>query len=52
VAKAVGRVKTPRHFLVYRLATPECIEVGRVLHDSMDLTRHLPHDFQPFDPEP
>jgi toxin ParE1/3/4 len=34
-------VKTPRHFLLYR-RSGEIIEVGRILHDSRDLARHLP----------
>lgn len=35
------RVKEPRHFLLYRRRN-ESIEVARILHDSADLTRHLP----------
>lgn len=31
-----------RHFLVYRVAEGRIIEVGRILHDQMDLRRHLP----------
>ena len=42
VAAAIGRVKHPRHFLLYRVRNDGGIEVGRVLHDSMDLDRHLP----------
>lgn len=34
-------VKTPRHFIVYRIATGR-VEVLRILHDSRDLARHLP----------
>jgi toxin ParE1/3/4 len=33
-------VKTPRHFVVYRI-TDVLVEVVRVLHDSRDLARHL-----------
>jgi toxin ParE1/3/4 len=36
-----GRVKSPRHFLVYRIVEDR-IEVLRVLHDSRDLDRHIP----------
>jgi toxin ParE1/3/4 len=36
-----GRVKTPRHFLLYRVAAAH-VEVLRILHDSRDLARHLP----------
>ena len=35
------RVKTPRHFLLYRIA-PGRVEVLRILHDSRDLAQHLP----------
>jgi toxin ParE1/3/4 len=31
-----------RHFLLYRIAKGQIIEVGRILHDQMDLRRHLP----------
>ena len=30
-----------RHFLVFRTASEQTIEVLRLLHDSMDLTRHV-----------
>jgi toxin ParE1/3/4 len=45
VAKRVGRVKSPRHFLLYRMRPDGQIEIGRVLHDSMDLERHLPDEY-------
>jgi len=31
-----------RHFVVFRVADDQCIEVLRLLHDSMDLARHVP----------
>jgi toxin ParE1/3/4 len=31
-----------RHFLLYRVAPGGIIEIGRILHDSMDLPRHPP----------
>lgn len=40
-------VKSPRHFLVYRLGEASIVEVGRVLHDSMDVVRHVTDDFLP-----
>jgi toxin ParE1/3/4 len=52
VSSAAGRVRKPRHFLVYRLAADGALEIGRVLHDSTDLARHLPADYQPGEPEP
>jgi toxin ParE1/3/4 len=39
-----GRVKEPRHFVVYRLRDLHAIEILRILHDSRDLARHLPVD--------
>ena len=40
VNPGVGIVRRPRHFLVYRLE-PGLVVVGRVLHDAMELARHL-----------
>jgi len=37
IPKRLGRVRAPRHFLLYRLPDPERVEIVRVLHDSMDL---------------
>ncbi|MBN9222485.1 MAG: type II toxin-antitoxin system RelE/ParE family toxin [Mesorhizobium sp.] len=36
-----GIVQRPRHLLLYRAATG-VIGIGRVLHDVMELERHLP----------
>lgn len=47
-----GRVRRPRHFLLCRTASDGTIEVGRVLHDSMDLARHLPAEYRGSDQEP
>jgi len=30
------------HFLMYRAATGRTIEIARILHDRMDLRRHVP----------
>ncbi len=38
------RLKTPRHFILYR-ATPTRLEVARIPHDSRDLPRHFPADY-------
>jgi toxin ParE1/3/4 len=35
-----GAVRRPRHFLIYR-SEPDLLVVGRVLHDAMELARHL-----------
>lgn len=40
VADEKERVKSPRHFLVYRLRG-EQVEIVRILHDAMDLKRHV-----------
>jgi len=31
-----------RHFLLYRTVYGRIIEISRILHDRMDLPRHLP----------
>lgn len=31
-----------RHFILYRVAPGRIIEIGRILHDGMDMQRHLP----------
>jgi toxin ParE1/3/4 len=41
-----GRVKEPRHFLVYRRRPDGLVEVARVLHDTRDLSRHLPPTYR------
>ncbi|MFN7093656.1 MAG: type II toxin-antitoxin system RelE/ParE family toxin [Allorhizobium sp.] len=38
-----GIVRRPRHLILFRLLPPEIVGVGRILHDSMDLQRHLPN---------
>lgn len=46
VSPAIGRIRKPRHFLLYRITADGCLEIGRVLHDSMDLALHLPTGYQ------
>jgi toxin ParE1/3/4 len=42
----IGRSRRrARHFFLYRIAGDRFIDIGRFLHDSMDLRRHLPDDF-------
>ena len=43
---ALGIVRNPRHFVIYRRRRDRStvIDVLRVLHDSRDLTRHLPEE--------
>jgi toxin ParE1/3/4 len=47
VAGNVGRVRRPRHFLLYRVRPIDTVEIGRLLHDSMDLSRHVPDEYRP-----
>ncbi|MCC6629988.1 MAG: type II toxin-antitoxin system RelE/ParE family toxin [Chloroflexi bacterium] len=44
-----GIIRQPRHVLVYRLRGATTLEILRVLHDAMDLDRHLPDDLPPGD---
>lgn len=39
-----GIVRKPRHFALYRFDNA-IVGVGRILHDTMELSRHLPSDF-------
>jgi toxin ParE1/3/4 len=34
--------RSGRHFLLYRIVNGRIVEIGRILHDQMDLQRHLP----------
>src|SRR6516165_5192680 len=40
--RAGDRVRNPRYFLVYRVTESNILEIGRILHDSMELAIHLP----------
>ena len=47
--KAGGRgnkVRKPRHVLLYRVGESGVVEIGRVLHDSMELEQHLPEEYR------
>jgi toxin ParE1/3/4 len=46
-----GTVKRPRHFILFRLCEPDILDVGRVLHDAMDLAEHLPAEYQGTPPD-
>jgi toxin ParE1/3/4 len=41
-----SRVRNPRHLLLYRVAATGVVEIGRVLHDSMELDEHLPVEYR------
>jgi len=47
VDPASDRVHRPRHFLLYRICRDGHVEIGRILHDRMDLARHLPAEYGP-----
>jgi toxin ParE1/3/4 len=38
-------VRSPRHMLLYRILQPDLIGIGRVLHDAMEMERHLPPNY-------
>lgn len=40
----VGIVRSPRHFVLYRLREPGMLDVLRILHDARDLERHIPEE--------
>jgi toxin ParE1/3/4 len=46
VKPASERVRRPRHYLLYRSGPDGVVEIARVLHDEMDLKRHLPEDYR------
>jgi len=43
---AGGRMKYPRHFLLYRRLLDGPIEIGGILYDRRDISRHLPADYR------
>jgi toxin ParE1/3/4 len=43
--RAKDRIRQPRHFLLYRVIESNIVEIGRVLHDSMDLEANLPEEY-------
>ena len=36
------RGRRGRHILLFRIAQAHMIEIGRILHDGMELTQHMP----------
>jgi toxin ParE1/3/4 len=41
-----GIVREPRHMLLFRLIEPDIVDVGRILHDAMELANHLPPGYR------
>jgi toxin ParE1/3/4 len=39
---AIGAVQQPRHLVVWRIAEPGFADILRVLHDAMEISRHVP----------
>jgi toxin ParE1/3/4 len=44
--QAGDRIRQPRHLLLYRVIESNTLEIGRVLHDSMDLQTNLPDEYR------
>jgi toxin ParE1/3/4 len=44
--RAGDRIRQPRHLLLYRVTESNIVEIGRVLHDSMDLHANLPEEYR------
>lgn len=42
---AASVVRQPRHVVLYRIVRPDLIGIGRVLHDAMEIERHLPEHY-------
>ena len=42
--RARAKVLRPRHFLVGRISEPGLVDILRVLHDSMEVSLHLPDE--------
>ncbi len=43
---AGDRIRQPRHLLLYRVTASNKLEIGRVLHDSMDFQANLPDEYR------
>lgn len=39
---AGGRIARPRHVVFYRLGADQVVEIVRLLHEAMEVKRHLP----------
>jgi len=44
--RAGDRIRQPRHLLLYRVTESNTLEIGRVLHDSMDFQANLPDEYR------
>ena len=41
------RGQRSRHFLLFRIVDDQTIEIGRLLYDAMELSSHLPPEYEP-----
>lgn len=48
VKRSIGRVKSPRHFLLFRIQEDGSVEIVRVFHDRMDLGKQLAEEYRAF----
>jgi toxin ParE1/3/4 len=46
-ARKQAGVARPRHLILYSINATSTVEVGRVLHDAMELERHATFDLPP-----
>jgi hypothetical protein len=44
LARKKAGVGRPRHLILYTFREPSTVDVGRALHDAMDLERHAAFD--------
>jgi len=44
--RAGDRIRQPRHLLLYRVTESSTLEIGRVLHESMDFEASLPDEYR------
>lgn len=46
ISKSVGRVRSSRHLIVFRILSDDVIEIGRILHDRMQWKSNIPEEFR------
>jgi len=46
VSTSVGRVRSSRHLIVFRILPDDAIEIGRILHDRMQWKSNIPEAFR------
>ena len=43
---AHGIVRRPRHLVIFRVIAPDILDIGRVLHDAVELANHMPPEYR------